>query len=128
MTSRLREYVASFRIRELSQSLEQLGLSKRGRKLELQNRLLTYLGDSQPPPGINQPAAEAWKRNEAGRQLASPLLAQSSTPMPRRLAATECDSLCVAERVITQIWIQMHGRSDDQQLPQNNVLAELRER
>lgn len=66
MTSSLRGYVAGFRIKELSQSLEQLGLSKRGRKLELQNRLLTYLGDSHPPPGISQPAAEAWKRNEAG--------------------------------------------------------------
>lgn len=72
MTSRLREYVASFRIKELSQSLEQLGLSKRGRKLELQNRLLTYLGDSQPPPGISQPAAEAWKRNEAGNKAGCP--------------------------------------------------------
>ena len=69
MTSRLREYVASFRIKELSQSLEQLGLSKRGRKLELQNRLLTYLGDSQSPSRINQPAAEVWKRNEAGNTV-----------------------------------------------------------
>ncbi|KAL3142516.1 hypothetical protein ABBQ38_002838 [Trebouxia sp. C0009 RCD-2024] len=98
MTSSLRGYVAGFRIKELSQSLEQLGLSKRGRKLELQNRLLTYLGDSHPPPGISQPAAEAWKRNEA-------------------------------ERVIMTIWNQMHGRSDDQQMPQHqHATPELRER
>ena len=125
MTSRLREYVASFRIKELSQSLEQLGLSKRGRKLELQNRLLTYLGDSQPPPGINQPAAEAWKRNEAGNIL---LQAQLS-PMTRSTVASSLATLYViAERVITQIWNQMHGRSDDQQLPQRNAQTELRER
>lgn len=81
MAAVLREYIASFRIKELQLCLEQLGLSKRGRKLELQNRLLTYLGDSQPPQGSPRPS-DVWKTD-------------------------------AAERVITQIWRQMHGVPDD---------------
>ena len=97
MTSRLREYVASFRIKELSQSLEQLGLSKRGRKLELQNRLLTYLGDSQQTPGIDQPAAEAWKRNEAGNAAGQPSVG-TMTPMPRGTGSNLSATLCMLQK------------------------------
>ncbi len=75
MAAVLREYIASFRIKELQLCLEQLGLSKRGRKLELQNRLLTYLGDSQPPQGSPRPS-DVWKTNAAGSKLASLTLAR----------------------------------------------------
>ena len=67
MSASLGEYIASFRIKELSQCLEQLGLSKRGRKLELQQRLLTYLADSQSSQGSAQPSSKLLKRNGAGR-------------------------------------------------------------
>ena len=70
MAAVLREYIASFRIKELQLCLEQLGLSKRGRKLELQNRLLTYLGDSQLPQGSPRPS-DVWKTNAAGSQVAT---------------------------------------------------------
>ncbi|DBA91014.1 TPA: hypothetical protein ACH3X2_004216 [Trebouxia sp. C0005] len=68
MAAVLREYIASFRIKELQLCLEQLGLSKRGRKLELQNRLLTYLGDSQLPQGSPRPS-DVWKTNAAERVI-----------------------------------------------------------
>ncbi len=69
-----REYIASFRIKELQLCLEQLGLSKRGRKLELQNRLLTYLGGSQSSQGAARSSPIDWKTNAAGTKHAYLLL------------------------------------------------------
>ena len=109
MAVALRTYITDFRIKELQQCLEQLGLSKRGRKLELQNRLLTYIGECQALPHNSGNAASAvWKADAAGITCAC--------------FPCACFGLCVevidvpqcihAERVITKIWKQMHGVPD----------------
>ena len=110
MAAVLREYIASFRIKELQLCLEQLGLSKRGRKLELQNRLLTYLGDSQPPQGSPRPS-DVWKTNAAGSKLASLTLACHGIVLT--MFQFHQHLVLLAERVITQIWKQMHGVPED---------------
>lgn len=71
MATALREYVANFRIKELQQSLEQLGLSKRGRKLDLQNRLLAYLGSTEITAGPGQSATDIWRADAAGKSCYS---------------------------------------------------------
>ena len=80
MAALLRKYIASFRIKELQLCLEQLGLSKRGRKLELQNRLLTYLGDSKASQSSDQPS-DIWKANAAGSEFSSLSLASGLLPV-----------------------------------------------
>ena len=65
MATVLREYIAHFRIKELQQCLEQLGLSKRGKKLDLQNRLLAYLGSTEAT-GPGQSATDIWRADAAG--------------------------------------------------------------
>ena len=66
MAAVLREYISHFRIKELQHCLEQLGLSKRGRKLDLQSRLLAYLGEFEAEPNPGQSAVDVWKSNAAG--------------------------------------------------------------
>ena len=76
MAAQLREYIAHFRIKELQQCLEQLGLSKRGKKLDLQNRLLAYLGDTEAVAGPGQTVADVWRADAAGQSghsLANPV-------------------------------------------------------
>lgn len=56
----LQSNVTSFRVKELQACLEKLGLSKSGRKSELQQRILTYI--NQGPDG----ARDRWKQEAAG--------------------------------------------------------------
>lgn len=68
MANVLREYITHFRIKELQQCLEQLGLNKRGRKLDLQNRLLAYLGDTETVAGPGQTSTDIWRADAAGQK------------------------------------------------------------
>ena len=63
----LQSHIASFRVKELQACLEKLGLSKSGRKSELQQRILSYI--SQGPDG----SRDHWKQEAAGMVCRAPL-------------------------------------------------------
>ncbi|KAK9817204.1 hypothetical protein WJX72_011055 [[Myrmecia] bisecta] len=65
MNATLRSYVRSFRIKELMQCLEALGLSKKGKKAELQARLLAYF-DGAESGGL---VREQWKLDAAAKVI-----------------------------------------------------------
>lgn len=51
MNATLRSYILSFRVAELQQCLQELGLSKKGLKAELQARLFAYFGEASSVAG-----------------------------------------------------------------------------
>lgn len=79
MNATLRGYIQSFRVAELTLCLQELGLSKKGLKGELQARLFAYFGDSNgvTARGVNQPR-ERHRLDTAGwltvHGIASPVL------------------------------------------------------
>ena len=76
MTSNIKAYVASFRIRELQECLTQLQLPTKGRKAELQARLFAYLGEASPTEARGvEPPQERWKIESASESLVREALA-----------------------------------------------------
>lgn len=63
----LRVKILAFRNRELQSCLERLGLPKKGRKAELQSRLLAAFGQVLPgSAALNVQPLEQWRVERAG--------------------------------------------------------------
>ncbi|EFN55528.1 hypothetical protein CHLNCDRAFT_52345 [Chlorella variabilis] len=70
-TSTVRREVLSFRMVELTQVAERLGLKKTGRKGELQGRILAYFGEALPQSVVGrpevQPPQQQWRIEHAAK-------------------------------------------------------------
>lgn len=62
MNGTIRSYIRSFRVAELQLCLQELGLSKKGLKAELQARLYAYFGEA--PGGVALPGGTAVPRDQ----------------------------------------------------------------
>ena len=70
MNATLRNYIVAFRVAELQLCLQELGLSKKGLKAELQARLFAYFGEASSLAGRGTaPPREQHRLDSAGAQF-----------------------------------------------------------
>lgn len=63
-----KEQILQFRVMELQEACQRLGLSKTGKKATLQARLLAYLGEADPLADRSsvRPPVQQWRVEAAG--------------------------------------------------------------
>jgi hypothetical protein len=104
MNATLKSYILSFRVAELQQCLQELGLSKKGLKSELQARLFAYFGEASSVAGRG--TAPPREQHRLDSACAPACLPQCS---PVRQCSTVPTPCVLAASMITRIYCRMKG-------------------